>query len=107
MSSDEVNDLLAALRSGLVSLSEVAERFRAHTWVKQLDPDPESYMALAAAAALDPRTDIPGSFDDVTAAYDRGELTSEQYRVLSEAVADSINAEYEGGQPGSQTGTPE
>jgi len=37
--------------------------------------------------------DVPGSYDEVTAAYDRGELSAGQYDVLSQAVADSINAE--------------
>jgi len=32
-------------------------------------------------------------FDEVTAAYDRGELTRPQYRALAEAVADSLRAE--------------
>ena len=35
---------------------------------------------------------MPGSIDDVTAAYDRGEITREQYRTLAHAVADAINA---------------
>jgi hypothetical protein len=105
LNSNEVTNLLSALRSGSVSLDDVAKRFRARNWVKHSDPDPdpESYMALAAAAQLDPRTDVPGSFDEVTAAYDRGELTSEQYRVLSDAVADSINAEYEARERGSRS----
>jgi len=50
-------------------------------------------MDLAAAALRDPEPDIPGSFDDVVAAYDRGELTHSQYRVLAEAVAESIRSE--------------
>ena len=38
---------------------------------------------------------MPGSMDDVTAAYDRGEISREQYRALAHAVAESINAEAE------------
>jgi hypothetical protein len=107
LNSNEVADLLLALRSGTLSLDEVADCFRARTWPTRQQHDPESYIALAAAAQLDPPTDLPGSFDDVTAAYDRGELTSEQYQVLSEAVAESINAEYERHQQSSETGTSE
>jgi hypothetical protein len=47
---------------------------------------------MAARAQEDPRPDVPGSFDEVVAAYYRRELTREQYRVLADAVADSIRA---------------
>lgn len=93
MSSTEVTDLIAALRTGVMSLDEVADRFRHRTWARTKRPAPVSYRELAAAAQLDPEADVPGSYDDVTAAYDRGELTASQYDVLSEAVADSIRAE--------------
>jgi hypothetical protein len=36
---------------------------------------------------------VPGSFDDVLAAYDRGDLSRTQYRVLAEAAAESLRAE--------------
>ena len=39
------------------------------------------------------RQDVPGSVDDLVAAYDRRELTREQYRALMNAVADAKNAE--------------
>jgi hypothetical protein len=48
------------------------------------------------AEQLDPAADVPGSYDDLTGAYDRGELTAEQYDALSQAVAESIRAEAEG-----------
>ena len=38
----------------------------------------------------DPPPNVPGSFDDVVAAYDRGEITHAQYWTLVEAVADAI-----------------
>ena len=41
----------------------------------------------------DPGPSVPGSVDEIIAAYDRGELTREQYRVLAHAVAEAINAE--------------
>jgi hypothetical protein len=93
MSSTEVSNLLAALRVGDLSLDEVAERFRHRSWARSRPPRPESDKELAAEALLDPGANVPGSFDEVTAAYDRGEITREQYRTLAHAVAEAINAE--------------
>ena len=36
---------------------------------------------------------MPGSFDDVVAAYDRGQISDDEYEALSEAVAESKRAE--------------
>jgi hypothetical protein len=80
-----------------MSLDEVADRFRERVWPRTRPPHPQSYIELAAAAQLDPRADIPDSFDDVVAAYDRGEITREQYRTLVEAAAESIRAEHASG----------
>jgi hypothetical protein len=90
LGTDEVIDLIGALKSGELSLDEVAAKFRQRTWARTRGPVPESYAEMAAAAQLDPGANVPGSYDDVTAAYDRGELTSGQYDVLAEAVAASI-----------------
>ena len=86
----DVSELLAALRRGELSLKEVAADFRSRAW------RPTRTVARTAeeiASQRDPGGDVPGSYDEVTAAYDRGELTSDQYQVLSEAVAEAINAE--------------
>ena len=56
---------------------------------------------MAEAALRDPGANVPGSIDDVTAAYDRGEITREQYRTLAHAVADAINAADRGERPSS------
>jgi hypothetical protein len=40
---------------------------------------------------------VPGSFDELAAAYHRGELTRPQYRTLAEAVAESLRAEDQRG----------
>lgn len=93
MSTNEVYDLISALRSGNLTLSEVADRFRVRPW-------PRTRRALAQtplewAEQQDPEADVPGSYDDLTGAYDRGQLTAEQYDVLSDAVADSIRAKAE------------
>jgi hypothetical protein len=87
--TSEVNDLLAALRDGSLTLEEVAQRFRERSWPRTKPPRPTSYLELAEAAMRDPEPNVPDSFDDVVAAYDRGELTRAQYRYLVEAVADA------------------
>jgi hypothetical protein len=97
MTTTEVTELIAALRSGSLSLDEVAQRFRERAWPRTRKPAPASYLEMAADALEDPEPDIPGSFDEVTAAYDRGELTRPQYRALAEAVAYSLRAEGEQG----------
>lgn len=93
MSTSEVDDLISALRSGNLTLNEVAERFRVRSWPRVRREAPQT--ALEWAEQQDPEPDVPGSYDDLTGAYDRGELTAEQYDVLSDAVADSIRAEAE------------
>lgn len=91
MSGNEVIDLMGALTSGEMSLDEVAAKFRQRRWARTRGPVPRSYAEMADAAQLDPGANVPGSIDDVTAAYDRGEITREQYRILAHAVADAIN----------------
>jgi hypothetical protein len=93
MITNEVTELIAALRNGSLSLDEVAQRFRERTWPRTKKHAPATYLEMAAAALEDPEPDVPGSFDEVTAAYDRGELTRPQYRALAEAVAESLRAE--------------
>jgi hypothetical protein len=91
--TSEIVDLLTALRDGSMSLDEVAERFRALSWPRRADPQPNSYLELAARAESDPDPYLPGSFDDVAAAYHRGDLSGNEYRVLAEAMADSMRRE--------------
>jgi hypothetical protein len=95
--SNEVAELITALREGSMSLEEVAQRFRERSWPRTTPPAPTSYLEMAAAAQEDPEPFVPGSFDEVIAAYDRGELTLAQYGVLAEAAAESLRAEYPGG----------
>jgi hypothetical protein len=103
MITTEVTELITALRNGSLSLEEVAQRFRERTWPRTGRHAPTSYLEMAAAALEDPEPDIPGSFDEVTAAYDRGELTRPQYRALAEAVAESLRAEDQRGGTESST----
>lgn len=97
MSSDEIADLVRALQDGTADLAEVAARFRSRRWRHTRAPQPGSFLEMASAAQADPEPYVPGSFDQVAAAYRRGELTRSQYRVLAEAVADSIRAEERDG----------
>ncbi len=59
--TNEVKDLIAALRDGSLSLEEVAQRFRERTWPRTARPRPTSYLEMAAAANRDPEPDVPGS----------------------------------------------
>jgi hypothetical protein len=90
--SNEVADLLAALHDGTLSLSEVAEKFRTRSWPTHPAARPETHLDLAEADLSDPAPYLPGSHDDLAAAYDQGKLTDEQYAVLAAAIAASIRA---------------
>jgi hypothetical protein len=90
--TNEVSDLLSALRDGTMTLDEVAERFRERSWPRRTHPRPTTYLELAAEAQQDPEPDVPGSFDEVTAALYRGDLTDEAYDVLARAMAESKRA---------------
>jgi hypothetical protein len=103
MITTEVTELITALRNGSLSLEEVAQRFRERTWPRTRKPAPASYVEMAAAAQDDPEPYVPGSFDELAAAYRRGELTRPQYRTLAEAVAESLRAEEQRG--GDKRGT--
>jgi hypothetical protein len=91
--TSEVSDLIRALRDGTMTLDQVAQQFRERKWPRRKWNPPASYLEMAARAQQDPEPYIPGSFDDVTDAYDRGDLSRNEYRVLSEAVAESKRAE--------------
>ena len=103
MITTEVTELITALRNGSLSLEEVAQRFRERTWPRTRKPVPASYAEMAAAAQEDPPPYVPGSFDELAAAYRRGELTRSQYRTLAEAVAESLRAEEQRGGTESST----
>jgi hypothetical protein len=87
----EVTELIGRYKAGELTLEELAELFRARHWPRTVPPPPSSYLEMAARAEEDPRPDVPGSYDDVTAAYARRELTREEYDVLSDAVMDAVH----------------
>ena len=91
--SNEVLQLLDALHDGSMTLAEVAERFRHRSWPHRVRPRPSSYLEMAAAEQEDPDPYIPGSYDDVVAAYDRGRLTDAEYETLVDAIAEARRIE--------------
>jgi len=91
--TSEVTDLIAALRAGTMSLDDVARRFRERSWPDRARPDPRTESEMAARLMDDPDPYIAGSFDDVNLAYDRQELTREEYDVLARAAAEGMDAE--------------
>jgi hypothetical protein len=91
--SNEVVQLLDALHDGSMTLDEVAERFRQRSWPHRVEPRPSSYFEMAAIELDDPDPYIPGSYDDVVAAYDRGRLTDVQYESLVDAIAEARRTE--------------
>jgi len=92
----EVTDLIARYKAGELTLDELAQRFRTRRWPHTVPPPPSTYLEMAARAQDDPRPDVPGSYDEVTTAYARRELTREEYDVLSDAVLDAGRAEDRG-----------
>jgi hypothetical protein len=93
--TNEVTELIDALHDGSMTLEEVARRFRERSWPGRPTPRPTSYTELATAAISDPEPDLPGSFSEVTTAYDRGKLNRTEYRVLAEAAAEAMR--HQGG----------
>jgi hypothetical protein len=91
--SSEITDLIAALNNGDVTLGQLAQKFRERSWPPTTPPAPVTQPEWEARLMADPDPYVPGSFDDVAAAFFRGDLTLDQYSVLSKAAAASINAE--------------
>ncbi len=87
--TNEVSDLLNALCEGTMNVEDVATRFRRRRWPRRKSHPPANYLELAAAEMQDPEPYLPGSFDEVIEAYETDRLTREQFRILSEAVAEA------------------
>jgi hypothetical protein len=93
----EVTDLIRSYKAGELTLNELAERFRTRRWPRaSRPPQPSSYLEMAARAQEDPRPDVPGSFDDVEAAFFRHELSAEEYEFLRRAAAQAPGADEAG-----------
>ncbi|MDQ2874784.1 MAG: hypothetical protein M3Y33_08340 [Actinomycetota bacterium] len=91
--SNEITALITALNSDELSLDQVAQKFRERSWPATTPPAPVTQAEWEARLMADPDPYVAGSFDDVAAAFFRGDITLDQYSVLSEAAAASINAE--------------
>jgi len=89
----EVTDLISSYKAGDLTLDELAQRFRTREWPDAMPPPPSTYLEMAARAQEDPRPRVPNSYDDVTSAYARGDLTREEYDVLSDAVLEAARTE--------------
>ena len=93
----EVTDLIGSYKAGELTLDELAQRFRVRRWPGTPPLDrPSSYLEMAARAQEDPGSDVPGSFDDVEAAFFRHELSLEEYELLRAAVTQAPKAEDKG-----------
>jgi hypothetical protein len=92
---NEISQLIANLQNGSMSLKEVAQRFREHSWIRTGIPEPQTYLEMAAAAQQDPEPLVAGSFEEVTAAYRRGDISRPDYRVLAQAAAEAMRQEGE------------
>jgi len=82
-----VTAMLTSYRAGTYTLDDLSLEFRARRWPRVPDVCPPE-LEQARAAIDDPEPYVPGSFDDVVLAYDRGWLSDEDYDVLSGAAAE-------------------
>jgi hypothetical protein len=90
----EVTDLINRYKSGEMTLEELARTFRARHWPPTpVPPKPSTYLEMAALAQEDPGSNVPGSFDEVEAAFFRHDLSVDEYKVLKAAMVDALRAE--------------
>jgi hypothetical protein len=85
----EVIDLIDQYKAGGLTLDELAQRFRSRQWPQTGRSQPQSYREMAARAQEDPEPYVPGSWDDVAAAFHQGVLTRDEFRVLKAAVLEA------------------
>jgi hypothetical protein len=82
----EVTSLIAAYHAQIISLEDLACRFRMRSWPPARPACPPE-MQDAAPAVDDPEPYIPESFDDVVLAYDLGKLSDHDYAELARAAS--------------------
>lgn len=88
----EVTTMIWAYRAGEMTLDVLAGRFRSRRW-PAVPPVTPPGMEEAAAAIDDPEPYVPGSFDDVVRAYDRGWITDPDYEALAAAAAAGVRGQ--------------
>lgn len=93
--TNEVADTLTALHEGTISIDEAARRFKERHWPRRSQSEGRNSKNLAEIQLTDPDSYLPGSFDDVTLAYNRKIISEEQYEILARAMAESKRAEDE------------
>jgi hypothetical protein len=81
-----VTAMITSFRDGKSTLDDLSLEFRARRWPQVPDVCPPE-LEQARVAIDDPEPYVPGSFDDVVLAYDRGWLSDPDYHVLSGAAA--------------------
>ena len=81
-----VTTMLASYRAGERTLDDLLLEFRARRWSQVPEVCPPG-MEQARAAIDDLEPYVPGSFDDVLLAYDLGQLSAQEYELLSGVVS--------------------
>ncbi|MEP7026431.1 MAG: zeta toxin family protein, partial [Actinomycetota bacterium] len=77
-----VTTMIASYRAGRLTLDDLRLEFRARRWATVPAVCPPG-LEPASAAIDDPEPYVPGSFDDVTLAYDLGQLSGTEYALLA------------------------
>jgi hypothetical protein len=98
--TNEVTEMLNALHAGTLTTEDVARRFRDRKWPRRRREAVDGYAKILEGEISDPDVYVPGSFDDVIAAYDRQLIDRNQLRILSDAVTESQRAEDATGETG-------
>jgi predicted kinase len=88
----EVATMIRAYLAGEMTLDALCGRFRSRRW-PAVPPVTPPGMEEAAAVIDDPEPYVPGSFDDVVRAYDRGWITDPDYEALAAAAAAGVRGQ--------------
>jgi hypothetical protein len=88
----EVATMIWAYLAGEMTMEALCGRFRSRRW-PAVPPVTPPGMEEAAAAIDDPEPYVPGSFDDVVRAYDRGWITDPDYEALAMAAAAGVRGQ--------------
>lgn len=84
----EVTEMIDAYRGGELTLDELALRFRVRSWPSRR-PGPRTAREGWQRELDDPEPILEGSFDEVVSAYHLGQLSGDEYEVLSRAASEA------------------